>query len=405
MKILFISDNFPPESNAPAVRTWEHVRRWAKAGNQVTVITGAPNFPEGQVYQGYRNTWRTVDNLEGVRVVRVKTYINANTGTVRRIVDYVSFMVSAATFSIFEARPDLVVATSPQFFSAVAGYLVSRAKRVPFVFEVRDLWPASIVAVDAMNRSWALDQLERLELFLYRQAKAIVVVTKSFKEDLVSRGVDPTKISVVLNGVDHQTPRVARSESLEEELGLSNKFVVAYIGTHGMAHSLDTVVEAAKKLEDNPSIAFLFVGSGAAREALEKRVKDLGLANVRMLPRVPRERLPEIWSICDLGLIPLRNNPVFSTVIPSKLFELSSQEIPILMALPNGEATDMLREADAGEVVSPEDSDKMAEAIQRIAGSPELRRRYSAQGGAFAKRFSRDELAATMLQVLENAIQ
>ena len=162
MHILFLSDNFRPESNAPAARLYEHAVRWVRAGHDVSVITCAPNFPEGKVYAGYKNRWRDVEWIDGIRVVRVKSFITANEGFLLRTLDYMSFMVSSFIFGLFERRPDVVVATSPQFFCAVGGWTLSVLRRLPFIFELRDLWPASIEAVGAMHSSWVLRALERL---------------------------------------------------------------------------------------------------------------------------------------------------------------------------------------------------------------------------------------------------
>ena len=177
MHILFLTDNFPPEVNAPASRTFEHCREWKNAGHQITVITCAPNFPKGKVFDGYRNKLWQSEVIEGMRVIRVWSYITANEGFVKRILDYQSFMLSAVLASPFVRGVDLVVGTSPQFFTACAAYAVSRMKRVPWVFELRDLWPESIRAVGAMKESKALDWLEKVELFLYRKANAVVAAT------------------------------------------------------------------------------------------------------------------------------------------------------------------------------------------------------------------------------------
>jgi colanic acid biosynthesis glycosyl transferase WcaI len=264
MHLVFLTDNFPPETNAPATRGYEHARRWVEAGHRVTVITCAPNFPEGKVYAGYRNRWHQRETIDGIEVVRVKSFIAANKGFAARILDYVSFMLTGSVAALFVQRPDVVLATSPQFFCAVGGWLVAKLRRRPFVFEVRDLWPESIKAVGAMRQGRLIEALEKLELFLYRQASGVVVATEAFRENLRSRGIDPRKITVVRNGVDltRYAPR-ERDTQLAEELGLTGKFVVGYLGTHGMAHALHRVVEAAELVRDDPRLHFLFVGGGA----------------------------------------------------------------------------------------------------------------------------------------------
>jgi len=269
MHILFLTDNFPPERNAPAIRVYESASYWVRWGHQVTVLTCAPNFPEGRVYEGYRNCWYQVEIMDGIRVVRVKTFITQNEGVLLRTLDYLSFMVASFFTGLLQARPDVVVATSPQFFTAVSGWALAAVRRLPFVFELRDLWPASISAVGAMRENVALRWLERLELFLYHRAAKVVAVTAAFKNDLIARGVPGDKVDVVFNGVDLEryTPR-SRDTTLIKQLGLEGCFVVGYLGTHGMAHALDRVLDAAKLLQGIPSIRFLFVGAGAARAAL-----------------------------------------------------------------------------------------------------------------------------------------
>ncbi len=402
MRILFLSDNFPPEGNAPATRLYEHATRWVRAGHEVTVITCAPNFPEGRLFAGYRNAWRQVEWMDGIRVVRVKTYITANEGLIKRTLDYLSFMLMATVMSLFERRPDVVVATSPQFFCALAGWMVGLLKRRPFVFELRDLWPASIVAVGAMRKSLAIRLLERLELFLYRRAAAIVSVTEAFRADLVARGVPAGKIHVVINGVDldRYAPR-ERDAALAREFGLEGKFVAGYMGTHGMAHALPKVLEAAELLRDRDDIAFFFAGSGAERAHVERIVTTRKLHNVRLIPRQPKEAMPALWSLCDLAIVPLRDTPVFATVIPSKMFESIGMGVPILMSLPEGEATGIVRATGSGVCVPPENPPAMAAEIARLADAPAEMARLRRQARAAAPQFSRAALAQRMLAVLE----
>lgn len=406
MRILFLSDNFPPESNAPATRLWEHATRWVKHGHEVTVITCAPNFPEGKLFDGYRNGWRQVETLGGIRVVRVKTYITANEGFIKRTLDYMSFMVMAFFFGLFERRPDVVVATSPQFFCALGGWMLSIAKRQPFVFELRDLWPASIMAVGAMKKSLLIRILERLELFLYARAKRIIAVTESFRQDLIQRGVAPGKIGVIRNGVDLSCyyPR-PRDSGIEADYELRDKFVVGYIGTHGMAHSLPKVIEAADLLQSHDDIVFVFVGSGAGRGMVEQLVAKKSLSNVRLIARQPKKRMPAFWSVCDLALVPLRNDPVFATVIPSKIFESMGMGVPILMSLPMGEATEIVESADVGVCVPPENPEAMADALIHLHRSKQDMDKYRANAVIASQRYSRDRLANEMLAELEIATQ
>jgi len=403
MKILFLSDNFPPEGNAPATRLYEHAIRWVRAGHEVTVITCAPNFPEGKLFAGYRNRWRHVEYMDGIRVVRVKTYITANEGFLRRTLDYLSFMVMGFLMGLFEKRPDVVVATSPQFFCAIGGWALSVCKRRPYVFELRDLWPASITAVGAMRKGLVIRFFEKVELFLYRRAVAIVSVTESFRRELVARGVDGRKIHVVLNGVDlsRYEPR-GRDPGLAQELDLHGTFVAGYIGTHGMAHALPKVVEAADLLKERQDIVFFFAGAGAERAKVEQTVANKRLTNVRLIPRQPKERMAALWSLCDVAIVPLKDSQVFTTVIPSKIFESMGMGVPLLMSIPEGEATSIVRNTGSGVCVQPEDPGALADAVVRLADDREELARLGRRAREAAGRYSRDALADKMLRILKD---
>jgi colanic acid biosynthesis glycosyl transferase WcaI len=401
VRILFLSDNFPPEGNAPAARLHEHAIRWVRDGHEVTVVTCAPNFPEGEVYPGYRNCWRQVEEIDGIRVVRVKTFITANEGVLKRTLDYLSFMVAGFIGGLLERRPDVVVATTPQFFCAVGGWALATVRRLPFVLELRDLWPESISAVGAVRHGGLIRWLERIELFLYRRAARIVTVTNAFRENLVSRGIPPGKIHVVVNGVDlDRYAPVGRDAELARAWDVESNFVVGYIGTHGLAHALHHVVEAASLLAHRSDIVFLFAGGGAERRRIEGLVLERGLANVRLVPRQPKTRMPALWSLCDVALVPLRDTPVFATVLPSKLFEAMGMGVPVLMALPDGEATGIVRETGCGICTPPEDPRALAEAVALLAGDRVMMAALRQAGLQAAQGYSRDRQARLMLEVL-----
>lgn len=405
MQILFLTENFPPERNAAASRVYERACYWVRWGHKVTVITSAPNFPEGRVHTDYRNRWYQVENRDGIRVVRVKTFIAANEGVLLRTLDFVSFMFTAFFGGLVQARPDVVVATSPQFFTAVGGCALAAVRRRPFVFELSDLWPASITAVGAMRENFGLRMIERLELFMYRRAAKIVALTKSFKTDLVARGVAADKIAVVVNGVD--MPRYSphpRDPQLARELGLENRFVVGYIGTHGMAHALERVLDAAESLRELSAVRFLFVGSGAAREALVSEATRRRLDNVVFVPAQPKDKIPAYWSLCDLALVHLKNTPLFSTVIPSKIFEAMAMGRAILLAAPMGEASRIILETEAGVVIPPEHPRSLAEAVGSLYRCPDAVGRFAANGLTAAPKFSREKQARDMLNALERVV-
>jgi glycosyltransferase involved in cell wall biosynthesis len=244
--------------------------------------------------------------------------------------------------------------------------------------------------------------LERLELFLYRRAALIVPVTHAFRDDLVARGIDPGKICVVRNGVDlERYAPAAPDPALAKAWNVAGKFVVGYLGTHGMAHALHRVLDAAVLLRDRDDIVFLFAGGGAERAALEARAEALGLPNVRMLPRQPKAAMPALWALCSVALIPLRDQPVFATVLPSKLFEAMGMGVPVLMSLPPGEATDIVASTGCGVCVPPEDPEALAQAVAALADDPGRLAGLAAAAAAAAGDFSRDALSSRMLDLLE----
>lgn len=405
MHILFLTDNFPPESNAPASRTFEHCREWVRAGHQVTVITCEPNFPKGKVFDGYRNKLWQQEEMSGIRVIRVWSYITANEGFIKRILDYQSYMVSATLAAPFVRGVDVVVGTSPQFFTACAAYFVSRLKRIPFVFELRDMWPESIKAVGAMKDSAVIQLLERVEIFLYRKAARIVTVTHAFKDTLIRRGIDGAKVDVVTNGVDlsHFAPQ-AKDAALVQKFGLHGMFVAGYIGTHGMAHALETLLDAALTLQQTPgaeNVRLLFLGDGARKQDLEIQARAMGLANVMFLESVPKEQVVRYWSLLDVSVIHLRKTDLFTTVIPSKLFECMGMGLPVLHGVA-GESADIVRRERVGKVFEPENAQQLVEGLLGMRDQRDAFANYQRNGLAAAKRYDRKNLAQTMLQVLIN---
>lgn len=405
MKILFLTENFPPETNAAATRVYERACYWTKWGHEVTVITCAPNFPEGKVFEGYENKWHQVEERSGIRVVRVKTFISANQGVILRTLDFLSFMAAAIPAGLVEERPDVICATSPQFFTAVGGCALAALRRIPFVFELGDLWPASVAAVGAVKQKSLVRGVELLELFLYRQSAAVIALTNAFKENLVSRGIPADKIGVVINGVD--LPRYAprpRDAELDRQWGLEGKFVIGYVGTHGMAHDLKNVLDAAELLRAEPRLRFLFVGAGAEREALIADAKKRQLDNVLFIPIQPKELMPRIWSLCNVALVHLKNSPTFADVIPSKIFEAMGMARPVLLVSPDGEARRIVANAGAGLCVPAGDPAALAEASRRLLASPELCEELGRKSHQAAPQFTRETQARRVIQVFESVV-
>ena len=403
MKILFLTDNFPPEMNAPATRTWEHCKEWVQQGIEVTVITCAPNFPKGKVFDGYKNKFIQSEIVDGIKVVRVWSYISSNSGFLKRIIDYISFAVMSFIVGLFH-KTDIIIATSPQFFTTISGYLLSIFKRKPWVFELRDIWPESIKAVGAMKSSKLLDSFEKLELFLYRKADLIIPVTESFKSNLINRGVEASKIKVVKNGVDLTKYKpITKDLYLLKELNLSDKFVISYIGTHGMAHGLSFILSSIEKV--NNDFHFLFIGGGAEKESLVRQAKTLGLTNCTFLDFVSKDEIKRYISIIDIALVNLKKSDTFKSVIPSKIFENAAMMKPILLGV-QGESEEIIRAYYAGECFLPEDKEDFLNKLQ-LMYDEYLKKTliYNRGMSALVTDYDRSKLALSMLDELKLIIK
>ncbi len=402
MKILFITDNFPPEVNAPATRTIEHCKEWVKEGVEVTVLTCAPNFPHGKVYEGYTNKLYQRDDVDGIKVVRVWSYITSNSGFFKRVLDYISFAFIAFWVGVF-SKHDVVVATSPQFFTTWAAWGISKIRRKPWVFELRDIWPESIKTVGAMEESRLLDFLEKIELALYRDSSKVIAVTDAFKQNLIARGIDESKIDVVTNGANMElfSPR-EKDAMLLKELELENKFVVGYLGTHGMAHSLDFIVHSLSKIEDE-GIHFLFVGDGAMKETVVNLAKELSLTNITFLNSISKDEMPKYLSIIDVSLAPLKCSDNFKTVIPSKIFEASAMGKPTLLGV-EGQAQEIIEKYGAGICFKPENEMDFIEKLMLLRDNNEVYANCIQGCEVLAKAYDRKVLARKMLDILKKTI-
>ncbi|HCY56886.1 MAG TPA: glycosyltransferase WbuB [Oceanicaulis sp.] len=403
MHILFLTDNFPPEVNAPASRTFEHAREWVRLGAKVTIITCAPNFPKGKVFPGYRNRLHSREEMDGITVIRVWTYITANEGLYRRTLDYVSFMVSAFIASFGVRKVDIVIGTSPQFFTAMCAFMIGLSRRRPWIFELRDIWPASIKAVGAVRDGPVLVTLEAIELFLYRRATRIVAVTQAFRTELARRGIAPEKVDVVTNGADlTRFAPIPRPAALSRELGLEGCFVAGYVGTHGLAHGLETLLEAASLLqarEDGAHIRILLLGDGARKPALRKLASERGLKNVIFVDSVSKAEVPQYWALLDVSIIHLRRDPLFAGVIPSKLFECMAMGLPVLHGV-EGESASIVQCEGVGQTFAPENAAELAARLTHLAGAPETLATYREKCLAAAPRYDRKTLAGAMLDII-----
>lgn len=413
MKILYVSQYFPPEMGAPAARAAELAQHWAAAGHDVTVLTGFPNHPTGEVPAEWRKRLRRLtysEKMGRVNIFRTWLWPLPNRKAHERMRNYASFFLSAGVRGLTLQRPDVIIGTSPQLLVGLAGWWLGFARRVPFVFEVRDLWPESLTAVGAGKEGSALHKfLSAVAGFLYRRSHHIVVVTAAFKDHLIQHWqVPPGKISVVENGVETDlfapsTP--AANAALRRELGAEGKFLAAYIGTMGMAHGLETLLDAAERLRhENVNVLFLLVGEGAEKDRIMALAQARGLTNVRFLDQQPREKIPALISTSDACLVLLKKTSVFKTVIPTKMLEFMSCARPVILGV-DGQARRIVEEAGAGIVIEPENSGALVQAIQRLASDPGPGRTLGNHGREYiVRRFSREQTAEDYIQVLEELL-
>ncbi len=407
MRILYVSQYFPPEMGAPSARVFELSRRWVKKGDQVTVLTGFPNHPTGIIPAEYRGYRFLEEKKEGIRVVRTYIFAAPNKGFFKRVLSYVSFMCSAIVQGTRKVgKQDLLIATSPQFFVGIAGLVISRLKGVPFVFEVRDLWPESIVQLGQLKNRTIIRFLEWIEMTLYRKAAHIVGVADSTVDILTKRGVPKEKITIIKNGVDLDLFKSRDDqESLKEKHGFKDRFIVSYIGTHGLSHALDKVLDTAQQLKDEKEILFLLVGEGAEKENLKRKAKRLALKNVVFLDQIDKKQLPEYYALSDVILVTLRDLPLFRSVIPSKIFEIMAMARPILISV-DGESRKLVEQAQAGIFCQPENPQEMKDKILYLKAQPELRRELGRNGRHFVEeQFDRNKLADRYQELLHRLLK
>lgn len=406
MHITFVSQYFPPEVNAPAVRTHEHAKEWVEAGHDVTVITGFPNHPDGVIPPDYQGEFFRRETIDGIDVVRTWLYAAPNAGFARRIANYLSFAASSVGLGgLLTEPPDVLVATSPQLFVGLSGVALSRLFDVPFVVEIRDLWPKSIEDMGVLDDRVTIGALEALETLMYRAAERVVIVSESFRDHIAERGVNSTNIEFIPNGIDPEFLDEAESVEVRDEFDIDeDAFLVGYVGTHGMAHGLTNVLDAADELS-NEDVEFLFVGDGARRDALIEKTEDEGIDNATFGGMQPRETIPSFYDACDVCLVPLRDEPVFKTVLPSKMFEIMAVGTPMVVSV-GGEAERVVSEGDAGVCVPPEDTEAMVEAIEHLAEDELACEKLSDREQEYVwEEFSRPALARRYLELFEDILR
>jgi len=408
MRILYLSQYFPPEVGATQTRAYEMARNLVRLGHQVTVLTEVPNHPTGIIPPAYRGKLYERSQMDGVDVVRVWVKTAPQKTFATRMLFYLTYMVNAALAGLLLApgRFDLVYASSPPLFVGGAALALSRLRRAPMVFEVRDLWPESAVQLGELNSARAVRQATRLEEACYRRARHIVVVTEGIRARLLERGYPSEKVTVIPNGAntDLYTPQPLNLE-LRRCWGIGpERFVVLYAGLHGLAHGLETALLAADELRAHPEILFLFVGDGPQKAGLVERAGQMGLPNVLFHDALPEDELPAAIAMADVGLDTRRRLGISQGTLPVKMFSYMACARPVLLST-EGESTALLRRAGAGVAVPPEDPAALARAVLELQADPALRAELGHKGRAFVQAHSsRQGFARQLEQLLQGLL-
>ncbi len=408
MRILYLSQYFPPEVGATQTRAYEMAQGLLRAGHQVTVLAEVPNHPEGVIRPEYRGKLWTHEPLEGIDVIRVwvKT---APAKTFRtRMAFYLSYMLNAmlAGLLLAHGRYDAIYATSPPLFVGAAALALSYLRRIPLIFEVRDLWPESAVALGELHNARFIRWATKLEEACYRRARRIVVVTEGMRARLLERGIPAEKLALIANGANTELfqPQPEAGRQIRAALGLEGKFLIVYAGIHGIAQGLETALHAADQLRTDPHVHFLFIGEGPRKADLLRLRTALDLANVTMLEAQPRESIPAYLSAADVALVPLRRLELFKSAMPSKIFDAWACACPVLMSI-DGEARTVLERAQGGIYFPPEDVNALVTAINQLLEDPAACQRFGEHGRRFVEaHYSRQAQARALAQMLEEVI-
>lgn len=392
MRILLLSQFYLPE---PSTQKHAMAGDFVKRGHSVVSITGFPNYPSGKIYPGYRQRLWMWEKIDGARVLRLPLYPDHSRSGVRRALSFLSFACSASVLGPVLCGPaDAMWVYHPPLTVGIPAWWIGLLRRVPFVYEIQDMWPETLVSTGMMKSSIGLAILRRFARFVYSRATAITVSSPGFKRNLVAKGVPAKKIHMIPNWADETIYRpVPRDPELAERYGFSGRFNIVFGGNMGFAQGLDTVIEAAKLLSDLPQVQFVLIGDGVDKDRLEQMVSQQRVRNVKFLGRQPEERMPGFFALANVLLVHLKRDPLFEITIPGKTGAYMACGRPILMAVA-GDAADVVRDAGAGLTCTPQDPKALATAVRTLYTMPMAERERMGQAGreAFLKHYTRSVL-------------
>jgi glycosyltransferase involved in cell wall biosynthesis len=398
MRILFLTQYFPPETGAPSNRLSDLADRLSKLGHQVTVLTALPNYPQGAIFDGYRGCLMLTEERNSIQVIRSWIFATRSKKFLPKLINYFSFAILSCVVGAFTVRrTDIVFVESPPLFLAVSGYLLARMKHAKFVLNISDLWPESAIALGVLRNDRIIRCSVWLERELYRRADLVTGQTRGIMAGVQKRWPSAPR-ALLTNGVapeflqQIEAVRPSRSK-LRQELGFGDKFIVAYTGVHGFSQRLETIICAAELLSNYKDIQFIFWGDGPEKPGLKAMALAKRLSNVQFSPSQPALRMPEILTCVDVAIVPLARTELFKGALPSKLFEALGAGVPVVAAV-EGEAKSLVEASGGGIVIEPENSQKMAEAIVRLFMDSSLRQKLGSAGRNYiAAHYNRNTIA------------
>jgi glycosyltransferase involved in cell wall biosynthesis len=400
MHILLIHQAFASLDEPGGTRHHELALHLAARGHTVTIIASPVSYLTGTA-RGRRVPWVTKQSGgPGVEILRAYTYAALHRSFAHRVFSFLSFMLSSFIIGLRVRKVDLVWGTSPPIFQGATAWSLARLKRVPFLFEVRDLWPAFAVAVGVLRQPALIRASEWLERFLYRRADQVVVNSPGFIDHVQVRGV--RSVEIIPNGADTSMfDPAAGGDAFLKAHNLEGRFIALYAGAHGLSNDLDVLLDAAGLLLERPEIAIVLLGDGKEKPALQARAKELGLTNVRFLPPVPKKEMRQALAAADACIAILKPIPMYATVYPNKVFDYLAAGRPVVLAI-EGVIRQVVEEAEAGIPVKPGDAAALAAAIRQLADDRPAGQAMGLQGRRYVEaRFDRPILAERMATLIE----
>ena len=405
MRIRFVTLYFPPEVGAAQRRISELVRRLSRRGHEVTVLTGFPNYPGGVKPEYYRGKITMRENLDGVTVIRVPHYVAPNRGFVRRICIHLTFAFSASLWTLFHKRPDIIYLESPPLFNGFIGLVSRWVGRTPYFFNVADLWPQTAIELGALKNKWLIAATRKLERLFYNQADTVLAVTEGIRRFILAMGYPEDKVALITNGVDH----TIFSDAVEPDpdviaLKRDGAILAVYAGTHGMAHALGVILQAAARLRDE-KIVFLFIGDGPEKERLIHKAAEEHLGKVFFWDARPQAEMPGIMRAADVAVIPLRDLPLFDSAMPSKCFEALAAGVPVMLSV-RGEMAQHVHKAECGFTAEPENLDQITAALRNFINIGQAERKEMGRRGReyVVRNFSREGITARLEALMQETV-